>query len=174
MSKIAMAVTSRSESGLNPDAPLFIPAAYHQVEDFSPEWWNLVQTSTWFRDYWLRERHENFAEDADCFSDLFPDVHDLPEEIDEFSDFELQLEEAVLQGINGENDQFEERELAAKEHSRTVEEDGENDAEVLSKTFNAKSTKVSPATILKAVKHSEKSFANTSPKGSPRPTQQLR
>eukprot|EP01018_Ginkgo_biloba_P026844 Gb_21214 [translate_table: standard] len=63
----------------NPNALLFIPVAYHQVEDFSLEWWHLVQASTWFNDYWLRERHKNFAEDADCFSDMLLNVHDLPE-----------------------------------------------------------------------------------------------
>ncbi|OEL38941.1 hypothetical protein BAE44_0000039 [Dichanthelium oligosanthes] len=42
-------------SSLNPNAPLFIPAAYRQVEDFSPEWWELVKTTAWFRDHWFRQ-----------------------------------------------------------------------------------------------------------------------
>ncbi|KAL2228197.1 UNVERIFIED_CONTAM: Protein EARLY RESPONSIVE TO DEHYDRATION 15 [Sesamum indicum] len=50
-----MALVSGGRSTLNPNAPLFIPAAVRQVEDFSPEWWNLVTTSTWFRDYWLSQ-----------------------------------------------------------------------------------------------------------------------
>jgi len=89
-----MALASRGSSDLNPDAPLFIPAAFQQVEDFSPEWWNLVQSSPWFRDYWLRERH---VDNSDCLSDMFPE---LPDDIDEFSELELQLEETVLRGLH--------------------------------------------------------------------------
>lgn len=91
-----MAVTSRGSSTLNPNAPLFIPLAYQQVEDFSPEWWNLVQSSPWFRDYWLRESYETF-EDAESFADLFPETLDDTDEVDEFSELESQLEEALLQ-----------------------------------------------------------------------------
>ncbi|KAL0401131.1 UNVERIFIED_CONTAM: hypothetical protein Slati_4143000 [Sesamum latifolium] len=50
-------------SALNPNAPIFVPSAYLAVEDFSDEWWDLVQSSPWFRDYWLRE----------CFSDFTGD-----------------------------------------------------------------------------------------------------
>ncbi|PIN00968.1 hypothetical protein CDL12_26528 [Handroanthus impetiginosus] len=46
-------------STLNPNAPIFVPSAYRAVEDFSDQWWDLVQSSPWFRDYWLQE----------CFSD---------------------------------------------------------------------------------------------------------
>ncbi|GFQ07001.1 polyadenylate-binding protein-interacting protein 2 [Phtheirospermum japonicum] len=46
-------------SALNPNAPMFVPSAYRAVEDFSDQWWDLVQSSPWFRDYWLQE----------CFSD---------------------------------------------------------------------------------------------------------
>lgn len=46
-------------SALNPHAPIFVPSAYRAVEDFSDEWWDLVQSCPWFRDYWIRE----------CFSD---------------------------------------------------------------------------------------------------------
>ncbi|KAM7271562.1 hypothetical protein ACFE04_030776 [Oxalis oulophora] len=48
----------RGKSGLNPNAPLFIPAALKQVEDFSPEWWQLVTTSTWYGDYWMTQQHQ--------------------------------------------------------------------------------------------------------------------
>lgn len=88
-----MALASRGGSGLNPDAPLYIPAAFQQVEDFSPEWWNLVQSSPWFRDYWLRECH---VDNTDGLSDMFPE---LPDDIDEFAELELQLEETVLRGL---------------------------------------------------------------------------
>ncbi|KAL3653431.1 hypothetical protein CASFOL_003112 [Castilleja foliolosa] len=46
-------------SALNPNAPIFVPSAYRAVEDFSDQWWDLVQSSPWFRDYWLQE----------CFAD---------------------------------------------------------------------------------------------------------
>ncbi|KAK2978955.1 hypothetical protein RJ640_017519 [Escallonia rubra] len=50
-----MALVSGGRSTLNPNAPLFILAVVRQVEDFSPEWWQLVTTSTWFHDYWLSQ-----------------------------------------------------------------------------------------------------------------------
>ncbi|CAD6203649.1 unnamed protein product [Miscanthus lutarioriparius] len=51
-------------SSLNPDAPLFIPAALLQVEDFSPQWWDLITTTAWFRDHWSRE-HAHLDEMAE-------------------------------------------------------------------------------------------------------------
>lgn len=50
-----MALVTGRRSSLNPNAPLFVPAAMREVEDFSPEWWDLVTTSTSFRDYWLSQ-----------------------------------------------------------------------------------------------------------------------
>ncbi|KAL0410582.1 UNVERIFIED_CONTAM: hypothetical protein Slati_3647900 [Sesamum latifolium] len=50
-------------SALDPNAPIFIPSAYLTVEDFSDEWWDLVQSSPWFRDYWLRECFYDFIDD---------------------------------------------------------------------------------------------------------------
>ena len=93
-----MALVS-GRSSLNPNAPLFIPAALRQVEDFSPEWWNLVTTSTWFREYWLSEHDDEdfFGSDGDAFVqdevvDLLPDTFDLSAD-DEFSGLEGQFEE---------------------------------------------------------------------------------
>ncbi|KAG8063348.1 hypothetical protein GUJ93_ZPchr0003g18425 [Zizania palustris] len=63
----AMAVSS-----LNPDAPLFIPAAFRQVEDFSPQWWDLVKTTAWFRDHWFHE-HQQLDEMADSLAFGFDD-----------------------------------------------------------------------------------------------------
>lgn len=51
-------------SSLNPEAPLFIPAAFWQVEDFSPQWWDLVKTTPWFRDYWFHQ-HQQLDDMAD-------------------------------------------------------------------------------------------------------------
>lgn len=76
-----MALVSGGRSTLNPNAPLFIPAAVRQVEDFSPEWWNLVTTATWFRDYWLSQHQgEDMFGEEDNGSDvveLLPDTIDL-------------------------------------------------------------------------------------------------
>ncbi|XP_066387948.1 protein EARLY RESPONSIVE TO DEHYDRATION 15-like [Miscanthus floridulus] len=65
-------------SSLNPDAPLFIPAALLQVEDFSPQWWDLITTTAWFRDHWSREHAhlDEMAEQLDAAS-LLPDGEDL-------------------------------------------------------------------------------------------------
>ncbi|KAM0879688.1 hypothetical protein ACQ4PT_034075 [Festuca glaucescens] len=73
-------------SSLNPDAPLFVPAAIQQVEDFSPQWWDLVKSTAWFRDHWYHE-HQQLddmadslqafeAADDDDFSGLLPDAID--------------------------------------------------------------------------------------------------
>ncbi|KAJ7963904.1 protein EARLY RESPONSIVE TO DEHYDRATION 15-like [Quillaja saponaria] len=66
-----MAVTSQRtmSSDLNPNAPLFVPHAYRTVEDFSDQWWALVQSTPWFRDYWLQERFEDPESDS-SFSDF--------------------------------------------------------------------------------------------------------
>ena len=79
------------ESNLNPNAPLFIPAAYQQVEDFSPEWWELVKTTGWFRDHWFRQHQEqetfDGSDDAEKdVASLLPDSSDL---FDDFSESEL-------------------------------------------------------------------------------------
>ncbi|CAN6295086.1 unnamed protein product [Urochloa humidicola] len=69
-------------SSLNPDAPLFIPAALLQVEDFSPQWWDLVTTTAWFRDHWSREHTQldEMAEELDA-AGLLPDALDYDEDI---------------------------------------------------------------------------------------------
>ncbi|KAI5065458.1 hypothetical protein GOP47_0020153 [Adiantum capillus-veneris] len=55
---MALCASTSSSFRLNPNAPFFVPAAYSTVEDFSGEWWNLVQTSPAFREYWLAERFD--------------------------------------------------------------------------------------------------------------------
>lgn len=91
-----MALVSGRRSSLNPNAPLFIPAAVQQVEDFSPEWWNLVTTATWFKDYWLSQHQgeDIFVEETDGNDavGLLPDNFDLG--IDEdILNMEAQFEE---------------------------------------------------------------------------------
>ncbi|KAJ4845292.1 hypothetical protein Tsubulata_015106 [Turnera subulata] len=92
-----MAMVGSGRSTLNPDAPLFIPAAYRRVEDFSPEWWHLITTSSPFRDYWLAYRNfddnynheeEGHDFDADDVADLLPETFDLDPALDDyFSNF---------------------------------------------------------------------------------------
>ena len=76
-------------SSLNPDAPLFIPEAFRQVEDFSPQWWDLVKSTDWFRDHWFHQHQQlddmadsllAFEAEVDAFDDdvanLLPDAFD--------------------------------------------------------------------------------------------------
>jgi len=86
---------------LNPNAPLFIPAAFRRVEDFSPEWWQLVTTSTWYRDYWLSQHQgeDGFYDNAEVdfndvnVADLLPETFDFDD--DDFSSMEAQFEEFI-------------------------------------------------------------------------------
>ncbi|XP_050227437.1 protein EARLY RESPONSIVE TO DEHYDRATION 15 [Mercurialis annua] len=96
-----MALVSGGSSTLNPNAPLFIPAAYRQVEDFSPEWWQLVTTSTWYRDYWLSQHQDengvyNNDEDdnGNDVAGLLPDTFDL-DAGDYFSSLDFQFQDFV-------------------------------------------------------------------------------
>lgn len=80
MSSAAVASGGERSSTLNPNAPLFVPAAYQQVEDFSPEWWSLVNTTAWFRDHWFRQHQEQETFEGDDevdAADLLPDSFDL-------------------------------------------------------------------------------------------------
>lgn len=100
-----MALVSGGRSSLNPYAPLFIPAAVQQVEDFSPEWWNLVTTATWFKDYWLNQHQgeDIFGEEIDGNDvvGLLPDNFDLGIDEDTLN-MEEQFEE-FLQSAEGQN-----------------------------------------------------------------------
>ncbi|KAK1312888.1 Polyadenylate-binding protein-interacting protein 2 [Acorus calamus] len=90
-------INRRSESGLNPDAPMYVPWAYRTVEDFSDAWWDLVRSSPWFRDYWLSECfHDPIVgsdDDDGCGSflpdDLFDDDLDRPREEEKVREREL-------------------------------------------------------------------------------------
>ncbi|CAN0863556.1 Protein EARLY RESPONSIVE TO DEHYDRATION 15 [Linum grandiflorum] len=73
-------MVSGNRSALNPNAPLFVPAVYQRVEDFSPEWWELVKSSTWFRDYWLSVYPEGSFDGSNDDDDVMEDL--LPEEFD--------------------------------------------------------------------------------------------
>ncbi|KAF4369178.1 protein EARLY RESPONSIVE TO DEHYDRATION 15-like [Cannabis sativa] len=76
---MAMEVISgrSSSSTLNPNAPMFVPLAYRTVEDFSDEWWVLVQSNPWFQDYWLQERFCDPQTDS-SFLDIYdPDLSEF-------------------------------------------------------------------------------------------------
>eukprot|EP00250_Pteridium_aquilinum_P013526 c21392_g1_i1 orf=147-476(+) len=83
---MATQVSPSMTSSLNPNAALFIPSSaqvttiHHDddadkdannevimpewdVEDFSPEWWTLVQTSPEFCEFWLHGYEANDMED---------------------------------------------------------------------------------------------------------------
>ncbi|PKA61764.1 Protein EARLY RESPONSIVE TO DEHYDRATION 15 [Apostasia shenzhenica] len=95
MSTLAVA-SGVGRSTLNPNAPLFIPAAFQQVEDFSPEWWELVKTTSWFRDHWFRQHQEQETFDGDeeeeDLASLLPDSFDLGIP-DQFSQFDSEFDE---------------------------------------------------------------------------------
>ncbi|KAH7282634.1 hypothetical protein KP509_35G041100 [Ceratopteris richardii] len=96
-----MAVQSRPLSYLNPDAPLFVPAAFLQAEDFSPEWWRLVDTCPAFRDYWLRDRYDCWSDEEDLTAediDELDHVYDLTELCAHFVDLEMEEEALRLTG----------------------------------------------------------------------------
>ncbi|KAK8531740.1 hypothetical protein V6N13_131099 [Hibiscus sabdariffa] len=84
-------------STLNPNAPLFVPLAYQTVEDFSDQWWALVQSSPCFRDYWLQERfHDPQNDEVDDL--LFPD--DLDDIFDQYDDGLLDPRSEEKEGDN--------------------------------------------------------------------------
>ncbi|CAK7339395.1 unnamed protein product [Dovyalis caffra] len=94
-----MATLVSGRSTLNPNAPLFIPNVYRQVEDFSPKWWELVKSSTWFRDFWLSQHPEGSFDGSAGADDDLKDL--LPEDLDvfveeEFPNLEAQFEEMVM------------------------------------------------------------------------------
>ncbi|KAM0901627.1 hypothetical protein ACQ4PT_019858 [Festuca glaucescens] len=68
-------MSTMAMSALNPDAPMFIPAAFRRVEDYSPEWYQLVKTTAWFRDHWFRQQQLYDDDDVDVedVAALLPD-----------------------------------------------------------------------------------------------------
>ncbi|XP_054801954.1 protein EARLY RESPONSIVE TO DEHYDRATION 15-like [Prosopis cineraria] len=96
-----MTSVSGGSSTLNPNAPLYIPTAFRQVEDFSPEWWQLVTTFPWYHDYWLSHQdEEGFYDntehefDINSITNLLPDTFDFDVGEDSFM-MEVQPEESI-------------------------------------------------------------------------------
>lgn len=83
-----MATELHPVSTLNPNAPLFVPAAFRIVEDFSNEWWSLVQTCPDFREQWVRERLPALEEQQRFEADL-EEIADL----DNFLELQEEMEE---------------------------------------------------------------------------------
>ena len=105
-----MAVASGAiKSTLNPNAPLFVPAAFQRVEDYSPEWWELVKTTSWFRDYWFHEhqQQENIFDASHQFVDydnddvvVADDDNDIANLLPESLDLGILEDEAFHQTIS--------------------------------------------------------------------------
>ncbi|XP_044505571.1 protein EARLY RESPONSIVE TO DEHYDRATION 15 [Mangifera indica] len=163
-----MALVSGGTSRLNPNAPLFIPAAFRQVVDFSPEWWQLITTSTWYREYWLSQHqgedgfYDNDQDDLDFDStnvaDLLPDTFDLDAGeffADHFVDFVSSYE----------------TEVGNVSSPLPANAGLEKDAQVLKNLQSLKSPK---AVTLEPAKYAEKAPKYVNPKRSPRCIQQPR
>ncbi|KAK8961746.1 Protein EARLY RESPONSIVE TO DEHYDRATION 15 [Platanthera guangdongensis] len=161
-----MEVASRAGSStLNPNAPLFIPASFQQVEDFSPEWWELVKTTSWFRDHWFRQHQgqETFDgdEEEEDIMNLLPDTFDLGIE-EEFSHFQEQ--QAFIESAEIDN------EFARSNAKKKYVKSGlESDAEALIRSLSLKSpNNGSVKPLVDSSKYKEKPAQVISPKFSPR------
>ncbi|KAL5743818.1 hypothetical protein ACOSP7_026680 [Xanthoceras sorbifolium] len=164
-----MALVSGGTSTLNPDAPLFIPAAFRQVEDFSPEWWQLITTSTWYPDYWLSQHqnedgfYDNTEDDFDGsnIADLLPDTFDL-DAGEDFSAIEAQFDDFVMS-----------YETEVQHVSPLLPANGlEKDVEALVKNLNL--VKSPKSSSMEAAKYVEKPAKYVNPKYSPCRIQQPR
>ncbi|KAL3637195.1 hypothetical protein CASFOL_019494 [Castilleja foliolosa] len=155
-----MALVSGARSSLNPNAPLFIPAALRQVEDFSPEWWDLVTTSTWFHDYWVSQNQgeEVFDDQQDRnVVGLLPDNIDIDVD-DDILNMEAQFEE-FLQSTDAEHEK------------KTLHNGFGTNPGPLVKNVNVQR---SPKTLREPIKFFEKPVKHVSPKYSPRSIHQPR
>ncbi|XP_062115625.1 protein EARLY RESPONSIVE TO DEHYDRATION 15-like [Humulus lupulus] len=156
-----MALVSGGRSSLNPNAPLFVPAALKQVEDFSPQWWELVKTSPWFRDYWLSQNQEEdfdgganaYDDDDDAFDidDMAQDAFDLG--------FDVGFDIEKTDNSNEARGEAELKSSANKNGSRRS--DGQKDLKaILLKSMKESEVKWEPMPI----NHREKPIQKTSPK----------
>ncbi|GAA0146175.1 hypothetical protein LIER_36267 [Lithospermum erythrorhizon] len=161
-----MALVSGGKSSLNPNAPLFIPSYMRQVEDFSPEWWNLVKTSTWFHEHWLSENQmeDNFLESNENVVDLLPDSIDIGVDED-ILNMEAMYEEFLMSTESGHANQS--TGFAAK----AVQQNGLGNDGALVKSLSFSRAPKSPVEL---PKYYEKPAKHVSPKCSPRLIQQPR
>ncbi|KAF8395754.1 hypothetical protein HHK36_019705 [Tetracentron sinense] len=172
-----MSIASGGRSALNPDAPLFIPAAFRQVEDFSQEWWELVKTSKWFHEYWLNQHQEEERFDGNADDEAYVDdvANLLPESFDfgideELPNLEAQLEELVQYSeAGGENEPA--ISVLKKERPRNGLE---TDAEILMKNLSLLKSSKENGPKSEPAKYCEKPAQCISPKCSTRRIHQPR
>ncbi|CAL9063599.1 protein EARLY RESPONSIVE TO DEHYDRATION 15 [Musa acuminata AAA Group] len=161
MSAMAVSSGAAMKSTLNPNAPLFIPMALQQVEDFSPEWWELVNTTTWFREHWFHRNQdqETFdVNDEEDVANLLPDTIDLGIG-DELSIIEAELDDAA----------FHQSVVAAEALKKGIIDYGFlNDEESVVRNLGLKSPKNAVRPILQSAKYWEKPAQRPNPMGSPR------
>ncbi|KAL2535016.1 Protein EARLY RESPONSIVE TO DEHYDRATION 15 [Abeliophyllum distichum] len=170
-----MALVSGRRSTLNPNAPLFIPASMRQVEDFSPEWWNLVTTSTSFRDYWISQHkgEDIFGEEDNDVADLLPDTIDLGVDED-ILNMEAQFEEFLQSSESGQGT-FSAGTFSAFSPFKEMPENGiGKDTETLIKKLNISKERGPRSPRELAPMYWEKPAKHVSPKCSPRFIQQPR
>ncbi|KAG0477334.1 hypothetical protein HPP92_014175 [Vanilla planifolia] len=171
MSTAAVA-SGGGRSTLNPNAPLFIPAALQRVEDFSPEWWELVKTTPWFRDHWFRQHQEQETfdgnEEEEDVANLLPDSFDLGID-DDFSDFvaDFEEQEAYMEAM---------QQVYYPVQASVNKENGlEMEAESLMKKLSLKSPKNGVTKpVLDPARYKEKPAMVASPRSSFRRIQQPR
>ncbi|GLT89268.1 hypothetical protein SLE2022_072570 [Rubroshorea leprosula] len=168
-----MASEGGVKSTLNPNAPLFIPAAFRQVEDFSPEWWELVKTSAWFRDYWLNEHpEESFVADED--EEDGGDIVDLISET-----FELGLNEDPFEELVpdfGDPEKGESGSVDGSEKEKNRPNGIQMDAKAVLRSLKVavSPSERSPKSPAGSPKYAEKPAKYVSPKCSPRVIHQPR
>lgn len=152
-----MTLLSGRSFSLNPNAPIFIPFALRNVEDFPPEWWELVKTSPWFRDYWLSQHQED---DFDCIAD---DLVTTEESLD--------MEEAEFEAMFLSTEADEKSEGKPTAHKNLIKgESYEMDAKKLLKDLVIPKSrkKKGPKSPVGPAKYNEKPAKCMSPKHTPR------
>jgi len=161
---------------LNPNAPLFIPAAVRQVEDFSPEWWELINTAAWFRDYWLSQHqgenslYGNYGDEFEGYDivDLLPDSLDLGVD-EELLNMEEQFEEFIRSSESADTNLSFSSFKGLPGNGLTMDAEAMAKTLRLAKSFNEKSPK-----SLEPTKYWAKPAKHVSPRCSPRLIQQPR
>jgi len=167
-----MAVVSERSSALNPNAPLFIPAALRQVEDFSPQWWELVESSTWFRDYWSSQHKEEDFGESGINSSTIDDMENM---ISETCDL------GIEEDLNFLEHEFEQLVMASKDQDSSVRDDpndGRRPLDGINKDAKALLKNLAPLSPkergLKSPKHFEKPPQHVNIKAAPQRIHQPR
>ncbi|XP_023525761.1 protein EARLY RESPONSIVE TO DEHYDRATION 15-like [Cucurbita pepo subsp. pepo] len=152
-----MTLLSGRSFSLNPNAPIFVPFAFRNVEDFSPEWWELVKTSPWFRDYWLSQHQE----------DDFDSVSDEIVATEEFLDLEEMEFEAMV--LSNEADQKPEvKPTAHKNHIKAASNEMSAKKVLEDLIIQNSPKKNGPKSPVSPAKFNEKPAKCVSPKHAPR------